>query len=215
MDIMFALFLLCVSLTQSTTAPLRTGDVARELTEQDIAALEFVLPSGAKPWLLNGDPGDQPKSQYIEAFLSPTTTTSRLRRGPVIRVTRHNDPLTAQTVHWTAWTVHWTGLYAQVAIPGRTFDRIEGDQDMNRPFRVMGRFDDTELVRLVDFLRTNSTVRGTENERIQPWPILSMVRQADNAVEVMLRGAVMQGQFIRLRQTGQDWVVLGLGIWIA
>ena len=206
---MFVICLLCLSITQSTTVPPRTGDVARQLTEQDIAALELILPSGTKPWLLNGDPGDQPKTQYIEAFLSPTTTTSRLRRGPLIRVRRQtweNPP--------TAWTVHWTGLYAQVAIPGRTFDQIENDQDMNRPFRVIGRFEDTELVRLVDFLRTNSTVRGTENERIQPWPILVIVRQADNSVEVMLRGAVMQGQFIRLRQTGQDWVVLGLGIWV-
>jgi len=208
---MFVICLLCLSITQLTRVPLRTGDVARQLTEQDIAALELLLPSGTNPWLLNGDPSQMGReSQYIEAFLSPTTTTSRLRRGPVIRVRRFiwENPL-------AAWTVDWTGLYAQVVIPGRTFDQIEGDQDMNRPFRVIGRFDDTELVRLVDFLRTNSTVRGTENERIQPWPILSMVRQADNAVEVMLRGAVMQGQFIRLRQTGQDWVVLGLGIWIA
>src|SRR5262245_60374008 len=109
---MFVICLLCVSLTQSTTSPLRIGDVARQLTGQDIAALELLLPFGTKPWLLNGDPGDQPKSQYIEAFLSPTTTTSRLRRGPVIRVKRQmweHPP--------TAWTVHWTGFYAQVAIP--------------------------------------------------------------------------------------------------
>jgi hypothetical protein len=209
MDIMFALFLLCVSLTQSTTAPLRTGDVARELTEQDIAALEFVLPSAAKPWLLNGDPSQVGrKQQYIEAFLSPTTTTSRLRRGPIIRVTRQNDPP-------TAWTVHWTGLYAQVAIPGRTFAEIQGDQDMNRPFRVIGRFDDTELIRLVEFLRSNPPTRGGEATAIRPWPILVIVRQADNSVEVMLRGAVMQGQAITLRQAGEDWVILGVGMWAA
>jgi hypothetical protein len=206
---MFVFCLLCLSITQSTTVPLRTGDVARQLTEQDIAALELLLPSGPKPWLLNGDPGDQPKTQYIEAFLSPTTTTSRLRRGPVIRVRRQiweNPP--------TAWTVHWTGLYAQVAMPGRTFDQIEDDQDMNRPFRVIGRFNDNELVRLVEFLRSNPTMRGGQRNVIRPWPILVVVRQADNSVEVMLRGAVMQGQAITLRQAGEDWIILLVGMWV-
>ena len=87
-----------------------------------------------------------------------------------------------------------TESYAQVSIPGRNFDHIEGDQDLNRPFRVIGYFDDTELVGIVNFLRSNPPTGGGEVGVIRPWPILSINRKADDSVEVLLRGAVMQGK---------------------
>jgi hypothetical protein len=195
------------SITQSATTPLRTGDVARHLTEHDIAALEVVLPAGGRPWLLNGDPDQIPDAEYIEAYLSPTNTTRVLRRGTVITVMR-------RLARRTEWTVQRTESYAQVAIPGRNFGQIEGDPDINRPFRIIGRFDDTELVRLVEFLRSNPPTRLGSNA-IRSWPILSINRKADDSVEVLLRGAVMQGQSITLRQVGQDWVIIRFGMWIA
>ena len=212
LNIAFELVLLAAWLAQSGTAvTLRTGDVARQLTEQDIAALEMVLPSGAKPWLLDGDRSIRPNTQYIEAYLSPITATSTLRRGSVIAVTRQIAPR-------TEWTAEWSVSYAQVAIPGRNFDQIEGDQDINRPFRVIGRFDDSELVQLVEFLRSNPPTPGfgPGPNAIQSWPILSIDRKfMGDTVEVLLRGAVMQGQYIRLRQAGQDWVIVSAGMWIA
>ena len=63
----FQFVLLFVSVSQSGSTTIPTGDVSRQLTEQDIAALERVLPSGAKPWLLNGDPGQVPGLQWIQA----------------------------------------------------------------------------------------------------------------------------------------------------
>jgi len=208
LTIAFQLTMLYASLAQSAVTPLRTGDVARQLTEQDIAELQSVLPSGAKPWLLDGDPGQVPKAQFIQAFLSPTIATPVLRRGSVIWVVRGINPS-------TPWTARPAQSYAQVAIAGRTFGQIEGDQDINRPFRVIGRFDDNELVRLVEFLRSNPPARGGESTAIRPWPILSLSRKADGSVEVMLRGAVMQGQSIILRQAGQDWFIVAVGMWIA
>jgi hypothetical protein len=212
LTIAFQFVLLSAWLTQSsTTVTLRTGDVARQLTEEDVVALELVLPSGAKPWLLNGDRAYRPNIQYIEAYLSPTTATSTLRRGSVIAVTRQIAPR-------TDWTVEWSVSYAQVAIPGRNFDQIEGDQDINRPFRVIGRFDDTELVQLVELPRSNPPIRGVGPgpNAIQSWPILSIDRKfMGDTVEVLLRGAVMQGQYITLRQAGQDWVIVSAGMWIA
>ena len=206
LKIAFQLLVVCASITQSVTTPLRTGDVARQLTEQDVAALERVLPTGGTPWLLNGDPGQIPGAEYIDAYLSPTNTTRALRRGTVITVMRRLAPVRIE------WTVQRTESYAQVAIPGRNFDQIEGDQDINRPFRVIGRFDDTELFRLVEFLRSNPPTRFGS---IRSWPILSINRKADDSVEVLLRGAVMQGQSITLRQAGKDWVIILVGMWIA
>jgi len=80
--------LLFVSVSQSSLTTIRTGDVSRQLTEQDVVALERVLPSGAKPWLLDGDPAQIASFEFIQAYLSPTTATSTLRRGPVISVMR-------------------------------------------------------------------------------------------------------------------------------
>jgi|SRR5215831_15028033 len=200
--------LLFVSVSQSSSTTSRTGDVSRQLTEQDVAALERVLPSGAKPWLLNGDPAQLAGFEYIQAYLPPTSATSTLRRGTVIGVMRRTSPL-------TEWTVTYSSTYAQVAIPGRAFDQIEGDQDINRPFQVTGNFDDTELVGLVRFLRSNPPTIGGEINAIQPWPILSITRGADRSVQVTLRGAIMQGQEITVRQTDHDWTIIRVGMWIA
>jgi hypothetical protein len=186
LTIAFQFLVLWGSLTQSGTTTLRIGDVARQLTEPDVAALELVLPSGAKPWLLNGDPAQIPKAQVIQAFLSPTTTTPALCRGPLIWVKRGIAPP-------TAWSAQPAESYAQVMIPGRTFDQIEGDQDINRPFRVIGRFDDTELIRLVEFLRSNPPTRVGGSNAIRPWPILSIDRKADDSVEVCFGEPLCRG----------------------
>ena len=203
------LIVLIAWLTQSPAIPLRTGDVARQLTDQDVAGLEAALPSGEKPWLLNGDRTQVPVREYIEAYLSPTSTTPAFRRGMVVSVMRRIIPAVGE------WRLSRTESYAQVVIPGRSFDQIEGDQDMNRPFRVIGRFDDDELVRLVQVLRSDSPiliVRGPEH--IQPWPILSVQRKDDDSVDVFLRGGVMRGQGTTLRQVGQDWMIVSVYGWI-
>jgi hypothetical protein len=200
--------LLFVSVSQSSSTPIRTGDVSRRLTEQDVATLELVLPSGAKPWLLNGDPAQLPGFENIQAYLSPTTATSTLRRGPVVFLTRRISPI-------AEWAVGGSGTYAQVAIPGRQFDQIEGDQDINRPFHVIGNFDDTELVGLVRFLRSNPPTIGGESNAIRPWPIISINRKGDGSVEIRNRGEVNKGQWITVRQTQHDWAIIRVGMWIA
>src|SRR5262245_17802316 len=145
--------------------------------------------------------------QYAQAFLPATVSTPALRRGTVITVERRK-PL-------DAWVAQRAESYAQVAIPGRNFDQIQGDQDLNRPFRVFGRFDDTELVQLVEFLRSNPPTPGVGPNAIQSWPILSIFRRGDDSVEVFLRGAANQGQVIMLRQAGQNWIAVSVRMWIA
>ena len=206
--IAFQFVLLFVPVSQSSSTTIRTGDVSRRLTQQDVAALELALPSGAKPWLLNGDPAQFADLENIQAYLSPTTATSTLRRGPVIFVTRRISPI-------TEWAVEGSGTYAQVAIPGREFDQIEGDQDINRPFHVIGNFDDTELVGLVRFLRSNPPTIGGESNAIRPWPILSIYRKGDGSVEIQLRETNWKGQAITVRQTDHDWAIIRVGMWIA
>jgi hypothetical protein len=187
--------------------PLRTGEVARQLTEQDIAALELVLPTGSKPWLLNGDRAQSGNAQFIEAFMLPTVSTLALRRGNVITVQRQNPR--------DAWVVQRTESYAQVAVAGRNYEQIQGDQDINQPFRIVGRFDDSELVVLVEALRSDTTVSERDFGSIQKWAILSLIRKTDDSAEVMLRGPAMQGHVVMQRQARQDWIVVIVGVWAA
>jgi hypothetical protein len=198
---------LLASLVQSAVVmPLRTGEVARKLTEQDLAALEMVLPAGEKPWLLNGDRPQYGAGQYIEAFLPPTVSTLALSRGIVISVERRNARnIFERPEPSDAWVVKRSEWYAQVAITGRSFDQIQGDQDINRPFRVIGRFGDSELAGAVQSLRSDPAPIA--------WPILSMVRETHNSVTVMLRRTAFDGQIVVLRQDGQDWLVTPAGWW--
>jgi hypothetical protein len=204
---------LLASLVQSAAVmPLRTGEVARQLTEQDLAALEMGLQPGEKPWLLNGDRSQLGSGQYIQAFLPPTVSTPVLRRGKVIVVYRRNARNMFERPEPTdPWVVERTESYAQVAIAGRNFDQIQGDQaedvlkDINRPFRVIGRFDDSELVQAVQSLRSDPAP--------MPWPIMSIERQMDDSMTVMLRKTAWDGQIVILRQAGQNWIVMPVGWW--
>ena len=206
---MLQLAILSAFLMQSPATPLRIGDVAKQMTEQDITALESLLPAGAKPWLLIGV---RWWVEHVEAYLEPTTATPELRRGTVV-------------------SGQLTRSYAQVAIPGRSFDQIDGEQDINRPFQVIGRFTDDELVSLVRLLRSDPPTRGMH--AIESWPILSIRRIEDaccdngrrfpDGVQVDLRETDTGGQAINLRHAPQetpawvssskDWIIVGIGTW--
>jgi hypothetical protein len=193
----------CLLLAQGASiGPLRTGNVAKQLTDQDVASLELVL--GAKPWLLNGDQGQVPGTQYIQAYLPASITMATLRWGTVVTVTR--VVLTTPQ----PWSLKSSQRYAQVAVAGRPFEQVEGDQDMNRPFAVIGSFEDAELIGLVTFLR--SMPRAFPDGLgpgfpVPAEPILFVQRQTNNSVLVSLRQTSMRGQDVVLEKRGTDWII--------
>ena len=217
--IAFQVAVLSIWAMQSPTTPGRIGDVATKLSQEDVADIQRMLPPDAKPWLLEGERGQMALVQVIEAYLSPTETTAALRRGTVITVRRRTLPPVGE------WNVSRTDSYGQVAIPGRSFDDIHSEWDINRPFRILGRFSDDELARLVQLLRSDAPVTGVDriftlpplraSDHIQPWPILSIQRKDDDSVDVNLRGGNLRGQQVILRQVGQDWVIVSVSNWIA
>jgi hypothetical protein len=200
-QIAFQILALLLPLIQSASMPLRIGVL--QLTREDVAALEMVLP--AKPWLLNGSRIQFGIAEWVQAFLPPTGETQVLRRGAIVYAERRTNPL-------GAWVVKRTESYAQVAIPGRRFDEIRDDHDINRPFRVIGQFEDEGIIRLVEFLRSNPPTRGRP---VELWPIGSVQRRLDDSVEVGLMETASHGQVIRLRRSGQDWVIVEMGGWAA
>jgi hypothetical protein len=197
---------LLLSFVQSTTTlPLRNGETARQLTEEELSGIQAVLPPGARPWLLNGILPQWSRGQFIQVFLTPTTSTADLRRGTVISVERRGRNILEGPKSSDPWVVERTESYAQVAIAGRNFDDIRGEQDINLPFRVIGRFDDGELVRSIQALRSDPGP--------MPWPILSITRKPDGSIEVRTFMNPSEGELIWLRQAGQEWFVSVAGAW--
>jgi hypothetical protein len=192
------LFALLVPLfAQAPAKATRLGDVARQLTEQDVIELERALPGGEKPWLLIGEPGRAP-GLNVAAFLQPKISTSEVRRGAVTMVRRELNASAWKALDRIDYDeqIGHSDSYAQVALPDRGFDQMQGDQDLNRPFFVTGDFKDSELVSLAKYIRSRS-VR----------PILSVVRQQDKTVHVWVREKATAWQWLRLEQ-GHTWKLL-------
>jgi len=195
--------------SQDLAATIRLGDVARLLSDQDVATLRNAVPARQNPWLLVGESGQIRALQYVEAFLPPETTTRELRRGSLVALLRRVvDP--AKPGDWLLVDGNdgqkgpppsGGGKYAQVAVAGRAFDQIRSDDDTNRPFRISGQFDDDDLVRIAGFIRSNSSM-----------PITYMLRQAEDSVVVWIRRGPMSWLILSLQRQGKGWVVVSTGI---
>jgi hypothetical protein len=200
-----ALFgLLAPVLAQIPTKAPRIGDVARQLTDQDVEELERTLSAGERPWLFIGEV-DQ---RFVVAFLPPKTTTGELRRGTTLLLNRRSGWKVAD---WsTRNDARGSGAnYAQVAVAGRTFDEIQGDDDMNRPFFVTGQFSDAELVSLVKFIRSRPVRQAIQ---IAKGPIVSIIGQPSSARICVRERNALGCQFSEMRQQGQSWVLVSISL---
>ena len=220
----FNAILIAAVLDQAVSSPpIRIGDVARLLSATDVANLERVVPAGGpKPWLLDGPRGQVAALQGMDVYLPPDVTTPDLRKGDVLSLLRGSPLALARlgippvSSTETAWIVTRTRRYAQVVVPGRSFTEMRGDGDINRPFVVIGQFDDDELVRLARFLRSSPKgprpKSGPLSDSVQGgWPIVSVVRQSD-AIEVRLRKDDFTFQTVEVRQSGMEWTIVRMGL---
>jgi hypothetical protein len=111
--------------------------LATRFTAEDIPAIEKLLPS--QPLLWTENPRQYPIRQFGDAYRPPTMVTSVLRREEAFHVSRRLD-IRIQKPNGE-WTVDQPFQWAHVAIPGRNFTQIDGDLDINQPFRVVDQFD--------------------------------------------------------------------------
>ena len=213
-------FILVCALVQASGQPvIRIGDVARQLSDQDIAEIERVASTGGrKPWLLNGPRGQIADLRSVEVYLAPDKSTPELRRGAVIDlVTGSVGALAASGIRpaggatANSWTAMRTEAYCQVAIPGRGYNQVEADGDINRPFRIVGQFDDAELVGLVRFVRSSppgpvGASRSTRRAVHGDWPVTAVVRQQDS-IQVRIRSDDFSSELVTLRRQESGWLV--------
>jgi hypothetical protein len=210
---MTVLFWIAGTNAQAPTNPIRSGEVARELSDKDIADLVQTLPAGSKPWLLIGERGQIRIAQTIEAYLPPVTSTREVRRGSMIPLRRYLRNGAAPDP-WTVIPNYGRGgattplSYAQVSIAGRSFDQIQGDDDLNRPFMLKGNPTDADLVDVVAVLRASRAYSYPGGGYVAGLPILNMDWQTNNFVVVDLRdGGILKQQRATLRKEGDVWVI--------
>ena len=218
MNVLLRSTVFAVGVSQALT-PLRVGDVAQQLSTQDVVDIESAGSAvGSSPWLFVGVRGQVVSLQSVAMYLPPETATSELRRGRMIELVRvlpQADIASMMQLTPGVWTVKGTDNYAQVRVADRDFDRIEDDRDVNRPFQVVGKFDDVELVSLVRFLRS-SPIGPTPDARTATgpvhgeWPIQQLVRQS-TSIDIDFMAGHLAWERVRLRQQGPDWVILSIG----
>ena len=201
--------MIATAVSQLRARPILIGDVAKQLSERDIAAIALGLPAGSKPWLLIGSRAVTTEEQ-IEAYTSPNAPLNNVRQGSMILL-RRSPPDTVWTLadastaysfpgaNRTTLPPSQTASYAQVAVTGRDFDDVTGEQDDNRPFVVSGSFDNTVLSSLATF------VRGTGQ------PIVLVAFMPDDSVRVLLRRQAMSYNWLTLRRQEQTWIVVEQG----
>jgi hypothetical protein len=198
--------LVALALAQASATTARTGDIARSLTAEDIATVERMV--GTKPWLVEGrrPAGSPSKSQTIQAYFAPTTVTPNLRRGAYLTFTRELNPGPGP----------WEGVgsarpYFQVAVPGRPYEQIENDNDLNRPFTVKGNFQNDELIELVTFIRSNPEVpEGRGRGKVGTSPISFIERLPDGSARVEWQFEPNQGQRAILEKRGANWALISV-----
>src|SRR5580765_203657 len=192
------------------------------LSEKDVQQITRLASANHRtPWLLDVDRSMVlPEEWFVDAYLTADSETASLRRGRVTKLVGRVVGNIAQQ-----WRVESHGRYAQVALPGIALRTTIENSDINRPFRVNGRFSDEELLDLVIFIRrspskptipddANGTIHFEVPDRIDgAMPILEMRRQR-NTVLIWL-GAARSGQRVVLQRVNRQWKINELTGWVA
>ena len=209
-------FLLVLGLVFQVAAatPAIIGDVGRQLSEQEIAEIARVVSTNAfKPWLFALQRG-QIGGVFVYVYHAPTIDTPDIRRGTRTLLSR---VVPSSKGVLQKWKVNGSGWYAQVAIPGRDFALINGEQDLNQPFGVGAKFSNEDLVSIAKLIRSSplSTAPSRGSDRVEGiWPIDSVERDQKGIVAVQTRKNISSGQVVKLTKTGEQWSISGIGFWI-
>lgn len=191
--------LIRVRAQRATDVPILQGRFAVQLSPQDIANIERVLPQGAKPFLLGG--GDCLFCEaMISAYLPPTTETAELRRGRVLflqppaGLIKGSMPTRNAPTSWVL--TDKSGFYAQLPPIGQPFDPAPSARNL---IGIVGDFSDAELLNIVGFVRSNNRWAGS---------IERLSRGTLSVVGVQLRPASGQRLLAQIRREGQSWIII-------
>lgn len=140
-------------LVQGSPLLVEFGVLKHRLTESDVAQISRLATTGARrPWLVDTYRSQiLPETWSVYAHLEPVTRARGLRRGGIVvleAVVKGNIPQ-----HWRV--ADRTLAWAQVAAGRRDVGDVVTEDSVDRPFRVIGSFTDTELVDLLHYVHTS------------------------------------------------------------
>ena len=184
---------------------LRFGTLATILSGNDMAQIrQLSARAGGEIWFVSGDLG-RAGGLSVAVYRRPEVAQGAVRTGVLLVIA-------TEGVSRRTWAVSSATSYAQVLLPGRAPDAIEGYADPNMPFRVTGQWNADELAELVTFLRSSpksSAAKGLRQVN-GALPIALVARQG-SAVEVRLRIDANQYHVVSLTRADDRWVVASIG----
>ena len=137
------------------------GRQAESLRQADVEGIGRAVASyGGPPWLITEvrrsvrDRNGEFQWSAL-AYVAPTVAITEFRRGALVRVSA--APTTEQLADPATWRADGSTVrqWAQVALPGRSFDDVKGEQDENLPLIISGEITDADLLSAVRFLRAS------------------------------------------------------------
>jgi hypothetical protein len=196
----------------------RFGPLSESLPAQDVAAIEALVVEHGIPWALLGWRSQVlPDIRYVDVFLQPTVSRSKLRRGRVLHLQCVPGAEQLACLQWTLAGA--AGAYVQVA-HGRAFTEGLGPRSpLERPIRTVGEFSDEEILTLVSYIRASprpSTRRGVDMGRLDgSEPALDISREPDGSVRALLTRDSGVSQTARFVRTGRGWRITEVVIGVA
>lgn len=199
------------------------GNPGPDLSVTDIEDVKRLAEAkGGEPWLFIGVGGQLGFSQIVRVFCEPTRKSETVRRGPLVHIGRRRPSRDSQV--WNKWKLSGSEFYAQVKLEGREFEHVKDNRDSNRPFSVVGKFSDEELIQLVTLVRSSPTFKPPvaqtqkkpDSTQVKgTLPIWYIHRKDDGHVEVNLLDGRDRGQTVRLRKEKGKWTIFAAGMWIS
>jgi len=184
-------------------------EIARLVPDREVVAIEVnwdqVLPEA---WL-------------AVAYLAPDSEVQGVRRGAIVDLKSLVTDKRAQGWRITARD----GRYAQVAVPGKPFPRQVGNKDLDRPFRLYGRFSDAELASLIAYVRSSPRKPPIPDDPdgTKHWeggsvdghlPVVQVTRGKDR-FKVLLSDSPGTGTYAELRYRNGTWRLGEVGFYVA
>jgi hypothetical protein len=222
MRMLFGSLVVLVATTSpvATAEPYRFGSLGPHLADDDWTAIkELASAEGGVPWALYGWYSMVlPEVRHVDAFLPPSNSTARLKRGRVLHL--KCTPASREQESCGQWMLDKTnGEYVQVA-DGPALEEVPAvRRATERPILVSGSFSDTELLTLVEYIRSSPAPAGSD-EMLKfsisgDLPILDIERRPDDSVWVRLSLTGNPGETATVLQRGDRWEVVELVHWIA
>ncbi|HET9362859.1 MAG TPA: hypothetical protein VFO58_24080 [Vicinamibacterales bacterium] len=196
--------------------------MAEVLQPSDLAAIARLARNRALLAIEAQRSDSWPEAWLAFAYLEPESDIRGVRRGRIVDLTSLVSDKRAQSWRVTARD----GRYAQVAIPGRTFSQQISHTDLDRPFRVFGRFSDSEIAGLVTFVRSSprkppipDNPDGTSRRQFPDQleghlPLIQLQRIDGDSVDIWLADSPNSGQHAVLHYQNGMWHLGEIAIYI-